>query len=111
VLRKLGSTGTLLNPLALNTQLTTLSKSVATDSGFDMDKIGALATSLAGLGQGDLRFLTVPTKGTGWSPDHTQSIVLLDDAKSSPLWQSVRKDAMPDWLRANHPELLPPVVR
>jgi anionic cell wall polymer biosynthesis LytR-Cps2A-Psr (LCP) family protein len=111
VLRKLGSTGTLLNPLALNTQLTTLSKSVATDSGFDMDKIGALATSLAGLGQGDLRFLTEPTKGTGWSPDHTQSIVDLDVVGGNRLWTAMRKDAVKGWVEQYRPELLPQTVR
>src|SRR4051794_4262224 len=56
VLRKLSSTGTLRNPLALDQELTTLSKSVATDSRFGADQLGTLATSLAGLGQGDLRF-------------------------------------------------------
>jgi LCP family protein required for cell wall assembly len=111
VLRKLSASGTLKNPLALNQQLTTLSKSVSTDSGFGMDQISALATSMANLGPGDLRFFTVPTKGTGWSPDHKQSIVKLDAAKDPALWSSVGHDQVPDWLRAHHPELLPPDVR
>ena len=67
-MRKLGSTGTLRTRSRSTRSCTTLSKSVATDSGFDMDKIGALATSLAGLGQGDLRFFTVPTTAPAGAP-------------------------------------------
>src|SRR3954451_6738940 len=111
VIRKLGSTGPLLNPLALNTQLTSLSKSVATDSGFDMDKIGALATSLAGLGGSELGFFTVPTLGAGWSPDHTQSIVNLDQKVGPKLWTAVKADKVQDWLKVYHPSMLPTLVR
>src|SRR4051812_44744391 len=68
VIRKLSSTGTLANPVALNRDLQTLSKSVATDSGFGMDKIGDVVSSIAGLGGNDLGFFTAPPLRTRWGP-------------------------------------------
>jgi LCP family protein required for cell wall assembly len=111
VIRKLSATGTLANPVALNRDLQTLSQSVSTDSGFGMDKIGDLVTSIAGLGGSELGFFTVPTLGTGWSPDHTQSIVDLDPKIGSKLWTSVKRDKVQDWLKVYHPSMLPTVVR
>jgi LCP family protein required for cell wall assembly len=111
VFHQLRSTGTLTDPLALNRALTTLSKSVATDSGFDIGKIGDLLTSLAGLGSPDLYFVTAPTIGTGWSPDHTQSIVELDTKGDIRLWTAIRQDAVRGWIQQYHPALLPKTVR
>ena len=39
--------------------------------------------------------MTVPTAGTGWSPDHTQSIVNLDVRAGNQLWTAVRQDKVP----------------
>jgi LCP family protein required for cell wall assembly len=111
VVHQLSSTGTLANPIALNRDLETLSKSVATDSGFGMDQIGTLVSSLAGLGNDDLHFFTTPTLGTGWSPDHTQSIVELDPRIGGKLWRAVQQDKVDTWLREYHPAMLPADVR
>jgi LCP family protein required for cell wall assembly len=111
VIRKLSATGTLANPVALNRDLQTLSKSVATDSGFGMDGIGDVVSSIAGLGGSDLGFFTTPTLGTGWSPDHTQSIVRLDTKIGDRLWTAMKQDKVQDWLRVYHPSMLPAVVR
>jgi LCP family protein required for cell wall assembly len=111
VIRKLSATGTLANPVALNRDLQTLSKSVATDSGFGMDRIGDVVSSIAGLGGSDLGFFTAPTLGTGWSPDHTQSIVELDTRIGHRLWTAMRQDKVQDWLRVYHPSMLPADVR
>jgi LCP family protein required for cell wall assembly len=111
VIRKLSSTGTLANPVALNRDLQTLSASVATDSGFGMDKIGDLVSSIADLGGSELGFFTAPTLGTGWSPDHTQSIVNLDPRIGGRLWTAMKQDEVQDWLRIYHPSMLPAVVR
>jgi len=112
VAHQLTSAGTLTNPLALNDALTTLSKSVATDSQFGIGQIGDLVTSLAGIGGShSLVFMTVPTAGTGWSPDHTQSIVNLDVRAGNQLWTAVRQDKVPAWIEQNRPQLLPQTVR
>src|SRR3954449_11288063 len=111
VIRKLSATGTLANPVALNRDLQTLSKSVATDAGFGMDGIGNVASSIAGLGGSDLGFFTAPTLGTGWSPDHTQSIVNLDSRIGDRLWTAMKQDKVQNWLRVYHPSMLPTVVR
>ena len=83
VARKLSSAGTLANPLALNDALTTLSKSVATDSGFGMARSATPSPRSPAWRHADLVFFTVPTAGTGWSPDHTQSIVILDRPRAA----------------------------
>jgi len=111
VIRKLSATGTLANPVALNRDLQTLSQSVSTDSGFGMDKIGDLVSSVAGLGGSELGFFTVPTLGAGWSPDHTQSIVNLDQKVGPTLWTAVKADKVQDWLKVYHPSMLPTLVR
>ncbi len=112
VIHQLSQAGTLVNPLELNRALTTLSKSVATDSGFGIDQIGDLVTSVAGLGgQHSVFFVTAPVAGTGWSPDHTQSIVNLDVVGGNRLWTAMRKDTLKDWVQQYRPELLPQTVR
>ncbi len=111
VVSKLGSSGTLRNPVALDRALTTLSKSVATDAGFGMDAIGDLVTSLSGVKPGGLLFLTMPHDGAGWSPDRTQSIVKLDRVRAQALFKAVRVDRVNDWIERYRPDLLPDVVR
>jgi LCP family protein required for cell wall assembly len=110
VVAKLRSSGTLKNPLALDRALTTLSTSVATDSGFDMDAIGDLVTSLARLEQGRMRFLTMPTAGYGTSKDG-QSYVKVDRVAAGRLFAAVRDDTVQDWIRVYRPELLGSTVR
>jgi LCP family protein required for cell wall assembly len=111
VFRKLVASGTMSNPVELNRALTTLSASVATDNGFGMDQISALVSSLSSMDPGELRFLTAPTSGTGWSPDHTQSIVRLDAVGGQRLWQAVRQDGVRSWIQRYRPDMLPQTVR
>jgi LCP family protein required for cell wall assembly len=111
VVGKLGSSGTLRNPVALDRALTTLSKSVSTDAGFGMDMIGDLVTSLSGVKKGGLQFLTMPNDGSGWSPDGKQSIVKIDRASAGALFKAVRVDRVTDWMERYRPDLLPDIVR
>jgi len=111
VVSKLGASGTLRNPVALDRALTTLSKSVSTDAGFGMDKIGDLVTSLSGVKKGGLLFLTMPNDGAGWSPDGKQSIVKVDKVRAPALFKAVRVDRVTDWIERYRPDLLPDIVR
>jgi len=80
--------------------------SLATDSGFTVGAMRDLALSLRSAGPGGLHFLTTPVQGTGWSPDHQQSIVVLDPAKDAGLWTAIRKDSVARWLaQASYPTL------
>jgi anionic cell wall polymer biosynthesis LytR-Cps2A-Psr (LCP) family protein len=109
VVRKLGASGTVSNPVALNRALTTLSKSVATDAQFTMDKISALVSSLAGMDPGELRFLTVPTTG-GVAPDG-QTDVKIDKVTGVRLFDAVEADQVRQWIRTYRPDMLPEEVR
>ncbi len=109
VVRKLVASGTMSNPVALNRALTTLSKSVATDAGFDMDKISALVSSLANMDPGELRFLTMPTAGGGVSSDG-QMYVKVDKTGAGRLFGAVENDKVRQWIRTYRPEMLPEEV-
>jgi anionic cell wall polymer biosynthesis LytR-Cps2A-Psr (LCP) family protein len=110
VVRKLVGSGTMSNPVELNRALTTLSKSVATDAAFDMDKIGALVSSLADMDPGELRFLTMPTAGGGVSSDG-QMYLKVDRAAAGRLFQAVADDKVRQWIQTYRPDMLPETVR
>ena len=110
VVRKLVSSGTMSNPVALNRALSTLSASVATDAGFDMDKIGALVSSLAAMDPGELRFLTMPTAGGGVSKDG-QQYLKVDAKRAGTLFEAVQRDEVRAWITKYRPDMLPGEVR
>ncbi len=110
VVRKLVASGTMANPVALNRALTTLSKSVATDAAFDIDKLGALVSSLADMDPGELRFLTMPTAGSGVSSDG-QMYLKVDRTAAGRLFQAVEDDKVRQWIRTYRPDMLPETVR
>jgi LCP family protein required for cell wall assembly len=98
IMHKAASAGVATNPQRLYDLLGTTASSLATDDSFSIGQLRDLALSLRGAGPGGLRFLTVPTTGTGWSPDHKQSIVLLDTTKAAGLWSAVAHDTVNTWL-------------
>lgn len=111
VMTKLMSKGTLTDPLKLNHVLGALTKSLSTDDSFSIDQMQGLAVSLRNVRARDVAFLTVPVSGTGRSPDHQQSIVVLAEKADAALWQSVRQDAVAGWLADNDADLLGDTVR
>ncbi|MFN8076727.1 MAG: LCP family protein [Kineosporiaceae bacterium] len=88
-----------------------VTSAVATDDGFSFDVMRDLAWSLRSVRAGDVRFLTAPVAGTGWSPDRRQAIVKLDDDANRELWRSVKDDALGDWIATHEPALLGTTVR
>jgi LCP family protein required for cell wall assembly len=111
VVNKLMSAGTLKNPVKLNNALSALTKSLATDDGYTIDDMQSLAVSLRNLRADDVEFFTVPVQGTGWSPDHTQSIVVLDEQADAVLFEALRTDDVRTWLTDNDADLLGTTVR
>ena len=110
VVRKLVASGTMANPVALNRALTTLSKSVATDATFDIDKLGALVSSLGDMDPGELRYLTMPTAGSGVSSDG-QMYLKVDRTAAGRLFEAVEDDKVRQWIQTYRPDMLPETVR
>jgi LCP family protein required for cell wall assembly len=111
VMLKLMSQGTLTNPFKLNSAMNALTKSLSIDDAFTSDEMRDLALSARGLRAGDVTFLTVPVAGTGWSPDHEQSIVNLDKEAGAGLFEAIRKDEVGTWMASNTTNTLGDTVR
>ncbi|WP_307844030.1 LCP family protein [Sanguibacter suaedae] len=92
------SEGTLSDPVRLTRFLTTVTGAVAVDETLGLGDMRRLGASLSGLRADDVTFLTVPTEGTGRSPDGTQSIVALDAEALAPLAAAVADDTVADLL-------------
>jgi LCP family protein required for cell wall assembly len=105
--------GTLSNPLKSVPFLRAVGDSVATDPGLDTSVLGELQGMVRGLASTDITFLTVPTEGTGRSPDGAQSIVVLDEPALGDLMAAVNADMLHVYLEehAGTLDILPPVVR
>lgn len=103
---------TLANPLTAVPFLRAVGDAVATDEGLDAAAMADLQDRVSGLASTDLTFFTVPTLGTGRSPDGAQSVVLLDRPALAELMDAVRADAVGEYLAAHGGavDLLPAVV-
>ena len=111
IVRQTLTSGTLSNPTRLYSFLKTATQTVAVDESFTIDEMQSLALGLNGLRSNDINFMTVPTNGTGRSPDG-QSTVKLDPDADAPLFQAFATDTVNDYLE-QHPgavELLPAIV-
>lgn len=103
--------GTLSSPTALYSFLKTASRTVAVDESFTLNQMQSLALETRHLHSNDIRFMTVPTAGTGTSTDG-QSIVTLDADVDVPLFEAFAEDRVSAYL-TEHPdavELLPATV-
>lgn len=103
--------GTLSSPTALYSFLKTASRTVAVDESFTLNQMQSLALETRHLHSNDIRFMTVPTAGTGTSVDG-QSIVTLDADADAPLFKAFAEDRVSAYL-TEHPdavELLPATV-
>ena len=103
--------GTLSSPTALYSFLKTASRTVAVDESFTLNQMQSLALETRHLHSNDIRFMTVPTAGTGTSTDG-QSIVTLDADADTPLFNAFAEDRVSAYL-TEHPdavELLPATV-
>ena len=91
---------------------TTVSKSVAADDGFTIDRMRDLYMSARGLSTNDVDFMTAPYSGTGRSDDG-QSIVVLDRERFDPLMKAIAKDEAGSYVRehADDLEVLPATVK
>ena len=111
IVSKALSGGTLSSPTALYSFLKTASRTVAVDESFTVNQMQSLALGVRHLHSNDIKFMTVPTSGTGTSGDG-QSIVRLNSDADAPLFKAFAEDRVGAYL-AEHPgavELLPVTV-
>ena len=103
--------GTLSSPTALYSFLKTASRTVAVDESFTLNQMQSLALETRHLHSNDIRFMTVPTAGTGTSTDG-QSIVTLDADADTPLFKAFAEDRVSAYLTEppDAVELLPATV-
>lgn len=88
MVQEVTDSGLLTDPVRLWRVLNETSKSLATDPGFAHPKaILALATSLMGIGPEDVTFVTLP-----WRPSGDGATVVVDQARSAPMWRAIRKE-------------------
>ena len=85
------SAQTLTNPVRTQTAIQTLARHLDVDAGLTASVAGSLAFDLRGLSPSAIRTLTLPTAGTGTSPDG-QSIVRLDETRTSILKNALAAD-------------------
>ena len=90
------SAGTLTDPRRVRDFVTATSAHVAVDEGLDARTLVALGWSLRGVRGGDLHTVTVPTSGSGTSPDG-QAYVTVSDADRQALSAALRADDLDTW--------------
>ncbi|MFC6879759.1 MULTISPECIES: LCP family protein [Actinomadura] len=95
--KKAADGGTLTNPLKLDRFMSAFTKSISVDDGLSGGKLRSLALGLRNLRAGDVKFITAPNKGS--AQRGKQSVVLLDRAKSSALFEAVKTAEMPEYVR------------
>lgn len=96
------SRGTITNPGRIQDFVTATSKHLAVDPGLTFPTMVGLGWSLRDVRPDDLRTFTVPTAGSGTSPDG-QSYVTLNDLGVRSLSQALRSDDVASWL-ADEPQ-------
>lgn len=90
-------------PTKLYGLLDALSEHLTVDSGWSSKDLAKLAFSMRHMHSGDVKYLTIPVTGTGMAGD--QSVVFVDRAGGTALWEAVRADKVDEWT-AKHADLL-----
>ncbi len=91
---KILSAGTLLNPIKLNGVLNVATASLQADKGLTGNDLKSLALRVRKFSSGGVIFTTVPVTDIN-ARRNGASVVLLDEAKSEVLFQSLRDDIAP----------------
>lgn len=96
----------LTNPGRLIGFLEAVSESVAVDEGLSIGEMRTMALSSRNLRPSGVEFITAPNRGTGWSPDGVQSIVVLDDGPLAEISAAFADGTVHELLREN-PDIAP----
>jgi LCP family protein required for cell wall assembly len=95
--KKAAEGGTVSNPLKLDRFLSALTRSISVDDSVSAGDLRGLALSMRGVRPGDVQFMTVPHKGSAQRAK--QSVVLLDKARSTALFEAVKTAEMAEYLQ------------
>jgi len=88
LMRKVLSSGTLLNPAALIGVLNAATESLTADTELaDINNLKDLALSLKDLRPGDVTFVTMP-----WTPNADNATVSMNTEQAQPIWDAMRND-------------------
>ena len=88
LVRKIVSSGTLLNPASLLNVLNAATESLTADPQLaDVNNLKDLALSLKDLKPADLTFTTMP-----WTPNSDGATVSVNTKKAKPLWEAMKND-------------------
>ena len=96
LMKKATSAGILTNPLKLDSLVSAVAESLTVDAGLDLQ---ALAFDLKGIRAENVKFATLPYRGT-MQTEHGSSVEL-DMARAETLFQALRDDTTDAWLLAN----------
>jgi LCP family protein required for cell wall assembly len=100
VLVKATSVDSVADVVALNSFVAATSQYLTVDKGLNFSTILKLGYDLRNVRVGDVYFFTLPTAGTGTSPDR-QSIVLQDPAAEQGISAALKSDTFKAYLTAN----------
>lgn len=87
---------TLTNPLRLKDFLDAATSNLTVDQRLDVGTMRSEGFAMRGLRGDDVRFVTAPFTGFGWSPDG-QSIDIVDEVKMDELGESIRNDTLDEY--------------
>ncbi|MGB0102441.1 MAG: LCP family protein [Nocardioides sp.] len=103
-LRTLGSH----SPLGIYDLLDAVTENMTVDSGWSVSDLRSLLLDLRDLKAADVQMLTVPVDGFGY--EGAQSVVYLDWAANSKLWNAVYRDDLDGWSDTHPTAALPDQV-
>ena len=102
VINEMLSKDTLTNPATIYEVIDTVSPYLSFDDGFDAATAAGLGLQLKDLRASDVEMFTLPTAGTGTSPDG-QSIVVRDEVALAQISEALKSDTMSEYLAESAP--------
>lgn len=103
IMAKFLKKSTLTNPGKISDVVGKFSPYLSVDSGLDAGTVARLGLDLRNVRTNDVHMFTLPTKGTGTSPDG-QSIVLPDQGAIDAISGALKDDTLGDYLNAAGPD-------
>ncbi|MGK4064818.1 LCP family protein [Rothia sp. HC945] len=99
VLKEIGSPQTLANPAKVNDLVKKFSPFMQVDDSLNATRAAKIAMKMGPDGLRNMKMMTLPNSGTGWSPDG-QSIVNLDQDSVDKLGKAMKDGTMEDYSKS-----------
>ncbi|WP_129359672.1 MULTISPECIES: LCP family protein [Micrococcaceae] len=98
VLKEIGDPQTLANPAKVNDLVKEFSPYMQVDDSMTASRAAKIATKIGPSGLRNMKMMTLPNSGTGWSPDG-QSIVNVDQNATDNLSKAMENGTMEDFVK------------